>query len=81
MQLKVKFWMQLPEPLTGKTVSLDESKGAKATLVMFICNHCPFVSSLTFPLAKFPYQSTSTRAFNKGLLLHYSVMAQLHNLS
>lgn len=34
---------ELPEPLTGKTVSLDEIKGEKGTLVMFICNHCPFV--------------------------------------
>ncbi|GBF95913.1 thioredoxin [Raphidocelis subcapitata] len=34
----------LPEPLTGKTVTLaDVSAGAKATLVCFICNHCPYV--------------------------------------
>ncbi|CAL8468598.1 g8138 [Coccomyxa elongata] len=34
----------LPEPLTGKQVSLDEvADGASAILVMFICNHCPFV--------------------------------------
>ena len=36
--------LQLPEPLTGKQVSLDEvAEGASAILVMFICNHCPFV--------------------------------------
>lgn len=35
--------MQLPEPLTGKTVTLADVSGSKATLVMFICNHCPFV--------------------------------------
>ena len=33
----------LVEPLTGKNCSLDELKSEKATLVMFICNHCPFV--------------------------------------
>jgi peroxiredoxin len=33
----------LPEPLTGKTITLDDVKGEKGTLVMFICNHCPFV--------------------------------------
>jgi peroxiredoxin len=33
----------LPEPLTGKTVALDDVKGENGTLVMFICNHCPFV--------------------------------------
>jgi peroxiredoxin len=34
---------ELPEPLTGKHVSLEDVKGDKGTLVMFICNHCPFV--------------------------------------
>ena len=28
---------------SGKTVSLDDFRGAPALLVMFICNHCPFV--------------------------------------
>lgn len=28
---------------TGGTVSLEDFTGAKALLVMFICNHCPFV--------------------------------------
>jgi peroxiredoxin len=32
----------LRDATTGKTVSLAEAKG-KALLVMFICNHCPFV--------------------------------------
>ncbi len=34
---------RLPEPLTGNWVSLEDIKGEKGTLVMFICNHCPFV--------------------------------------
>ncbi len=29
--------------VTGKTHSLQELKGRKATIIMFICNHCPFV--------------------------------------
>ena len=33
----------LLEPATGKRRSLSEFKGATATVVMFICNHCPFV--------------------------------------
>jgi peroxiredoxin len=35
----------------GKVVSLDDFKGAPATLVMFICNHCPFVIHLADSLA------------------------------
>ncbi len=33
----------LPEPLTGYTSTLQELKGKYATVVMFICNHCPYV--------------------------------------
>ena len=30
----------------GKTYGLEELKGDKGTLVMFICNHCPYVKSV-----------------------------------
>ena len=33
----------LPDTLSGKTLSLDSLASDKATLIMFICNHCPFV--------------------------------------
>lgn len=33
----------LPDTVSGKMVSLDELKSEQATVVMFICNHCPFV--------------------------------------
>lgn len=36
----------LVEPLTGKIRTLAELKSDKATLVMFICNHCPFVKHI-----------------------------------
>jgi peroxiredoxin len=31
------------EGIDGKTWSLADVRGAKGTLVMFICNHCPYV--------------------------------------
>jgi thiol-disulfide isomerase/thioredoxin len=34
---------RLLDVTTGKTRSLNEFKSDKATVVMFICNHCPFV--------------------------------------
>ncbi len=34
---------KLPDTVSGQTVSLNELKGTQATVVMFICNHCPFV--------------------------------------
>lgn len=36
----------LPEPLTGKTVSLGDVRGAKGTCVIFTCVHCPFAVHL-----------------------------------
>jgi peroxiredoxin len=36
----------------GKTVSLDELKGAPALLVAFICNHCPYVKHVRHELAR-----------------------------
>ena len=30
----------------GELVSLEQIKGANGTLVMFICNHCPYVKSV-----------------------------------
>lgn len=35
----------------GKTVSLSDFDGAPALLVMFICNHCPFVKHVADQLA------------------------------
>lgn len=31
----------------GKTYSLDRLKGARGTIVIFMCNHCPYVKAVT----------------------------------
>lgn len=36
----------------GKKVSFDDFLGAKAYLVMFICNHCPYVKHVRAELAR-----------------------------
>ncbi len=33
----------LPDTVSGKLISLAEMRSEVATLVMFICNHCPYV--------------------------------------
>jgi len=43
---------QLPN-IDGKTVSLADFKGAPVLIVMFICNHCPYVKHLRGALAEF----------------------------
>lgn len=34
---------RLPDVLSGHEVSLEELRGETGTLLMFICNHCPYV--------------------------------------
>lgn len=33
----------LPDTVSGKTLNLQSIRGPEGTLIMFICNHCPFV--------------------------------------
>lgn len=37
---------ELPEPLSGKVVSSANIKAGHAVLVIFMCNHCPYVIHL-----------------------------------
>lgn len=34
---------RLPDAVSGENLSLREISGEKGTVIMFICNHCPFV--------------------------------------
>ncbi|MGC3966302.1 MAG: thioredoxin family protein [Pirellulales bacterium] len=38
--------------IDGKTTTLGDFRGKKALLVMFICNHCPFVKHVADELAR-----------------------------
>jgi peroxiredoxin len=43
---------QLPDVVSGKTVTPDDFGDKKALLVMFICRHCPFVKHVQSELAR-----------------------------
>jgi peroxiredoxin len=43
----------LPEAGTGKAVSSDSLRDAPASVVAFICNHCPYVKHIRAGLAEF----------------------------
>ncbi|WCJ43411.1 Thioredoxin superfamily protein [Euphorbia peplus] len=43
---------ELPEPLTGNIWKLEDFEPYPALLVMFICNHCPFVIHLKKDIVK-----------------------------
>ena len=40
----------LLDTVSGKQLSLNDIKGETATLIMFICNHCPFVKHVNAEL-------------------------------
>lgn len=42
----------LPEVTSGKIVKLQDLKGSKALLVMFICRHCPYVQHIKAELTR-----------------------------
>ncbi len=43
---------QLLNTVDNATISLDQAKGKKGTVIMFICNHCPFVIHVNDELVK-----------------------------
>jgi thiol-disulfide isomerase/thioredoxin len=43
---------KLPDTVSGKEISYQTIKGSKGTLIMFICNHCPFVVHVNDELVK-----------------------------
>lgn len=42
----------LPDAVSGKNISLKDVRGNVATVIMFICNHCPFVKHVNAHLVK-----------------------------
>jgi thiol-disulfide isomerase/thioredoxin len=45
-------YFNLPDTISGKNKSLQDLKSDMATVVMFICNHCPFVKHIQTELVK-----------------------------
>jgi peroxiredoxin len=43
---------KLPEPGTGRMVSRDDFRSARALLVVFLCNHCPYVKHVQKELTR-----------------------------
>ncbi|WP_338356292.1 thioredoxin family protein [Yeosuana marina] len=42
----------LLDTISGSVLTLNKLKGAKGTVIMFICNHCPFVIHINAQLVK-----------------------------
>lgn len=54
---------KLPDTVSGKTVTLSELKSDIATVVVFICNHCPYVHHINSKLVEVAnkYQAKGVR--------------------
>lgn len=50
---------KLPDTISGKTMHLSEMAGKEGTVILFICNHCPFVIHVNPEISKLAktYQS------------------------
>lgn len=55
----------LSDVVSGKTYRLYQNKGTKGTLVMFICNHCPYVKHVNKELIRLgnDYKNTGINIF------------------
>jgi peroxiredoxin len=42
----------LPDTVSGRQISLDSYKSDRATVVMFLCNHCPYVKHVNSELVR-----------------------------
>ncbi len=61
---------KLFNPVSNAFESLQRHRGEKGTLIMFICNHCPFVKHITSELSKlgqeYPAKGISIIAINSN---------------
>jgi peroxiredoxin len=44
----------LPDTVSGKMMTFAQLKGQQGTVVVFICNHCPYVKHISNNLCKVP---------------------------
>lgn len=65
----------LLDTVSGKILNLNDLKGPRGTVIMFICNHCPFVVHVNEGLVKTAnaYQTKGIRfiAISSNDVIHY----------
>ncbi|MDZ8056308.1 MAG: thioredoxin family protein [Aulosira sp. ZfuVER01] len=59
---------QLPDVVSGKSVSLSDFANKKALLVIFLSRHCPFVQHIKFELAKLGQDYTQSTNGSLGIV-------------
>ena len=51
----------------NKKISLDDVKGENGTLIMFICNHCPYVKAIIKDVENTPFGVSENNVLYAGL--------------
>ncbi len=84
---------RLPDAVNGFYYYLEQLKGAKGTVVMFICNHCPYVKHIISKVSELAGQyqekgisfiaisSNDVTEYPEDSLHHMSLFAKTHNFS
>jgi len=78
---------------SGKTISLSHINGKNGILIMFICNHCPYVNSIisalvadcnyleTFGIKSAAIMSNDVNAYPEDSFENMKLFAKKHNFS
>lgn len=65
----------LPDVISGKEISLSEIKGEKGTVIMFICNHCPYVKHIVHQIPvvahRYLHKGIGFAAISSNDITHY----------
>jgi len=81
------------EGIDGKTYALADVRGPKGTLVMFICNHCPYVRSVIGRIVRdvtelaakgigaIAIMSNDTESYPEDSFEHMKSFAHLHEMT
>jgi peroxiredoxin len=54
-------YFELPDTISGKILSLNDLRGESATVIMFICNHCPYVIHVNPEIARIAKEYSSKK--------------------
>lgn len=92
-----EFGWQAPdfhlEGIDGRRWSLDQARGPKGTLVMFLCNHCPYVQAVIDRLVRdvgelrelgigsIAVMSNDTEAYPEDSFVHMKQFAARHGFT
>ena len=71
----------LPNVVNGEMQKLEALKGSKGTLIIFMCNHCPYVIHLLDNILKTSEKLLAKKRFHLGFFIYEINNSDKHNYS